>query len=135
LDAIKIGLQVVFSLAVVFGMMWLLARLAKRPLGGGRGGALSVVARQQLTRTASVAVIRVADRALIVGVTENQVSLLGETDLEAVEDQSAPAERRDTVLLPGDAAAPRPGPLAGSALSPRTWSAALNALRERTTRR
>lgn len=135
MDAIKIGLQIVFSLAVVFGMMWLLARLAKRPLTGGRGGAVSVVARQQLTRTASVAVVRVADRALIVGVTESQVSLLGETELEAVEEPAAPAEQRDPVLSPGATAMPVQGGLTGSALSPRTWAAAVNALRERTTRR
>jgi flagellar protein FliO/FliZ len=130
---VKIGLQIVFSLAVVFGLMWLLAKLAKRPLTAGRGGALSVVARQQLTRTASVAVVRVADRALIVGVTENQVSLLGETELATVAEPTAPAEHRDAVALPGQE--PPRGALAGSALSPRTWSSAVNFLRERTTRR
>ncbi|GAA0814334.1 flagellar biosynthetic protein FliO [Spirilliplanes yamanashiensis] len=135
MEAVKLGLQIVFSLAVVFGLMWLLAKIAKRPLTGGRGGALSVVARQQLTRTASVAVVRVADRALIVGVTESQVSLLGETELEALEETVPHPEHRDSMLLSADATQPHQGPLAGSALSPRTWSAAVNALRERTARR
>ncbi|HEX8346233.1 MAG TPA: flagellar biosynthetic protein FliO [Actinoplanes sp.] len=150
---IELVLRIGFSLLVVFGLMWGLAKLARRPLSGHRGtGTLAVLNRQQLSRGSSVAVVRVADRALILGVTDNQVSLLGETDPEPFEKHPHP-ERRDHLLFPAnvDPASPSPqhgggtavaapiepaqGRLTGSVLSPRTWTAALDFLRDRTSRR
>jgi flagellar protein FliO/FliZ len=134
---IELVLRIAFSLLIVLLLMWGLAKLARRPLTGGRGGpgALAVITRQQLGRGSSVAVVRVADRALVLGITDNQVSLLGEADLAAVEEHMhAPShERRDSVEI-GDTIQPV-SPLEGSALSPRTWGAAVNFLRERTARR
>ena len=158
---LEIALRIGFSLLVVFGLMWALAKVAKRPLAGRGGAAMSVLARQQLTRSASVAVIRVADRALVVGVSEGQVTLLGETDLVAMEQQLAgPAAIREAVALDGpgsldssadpdctpapngDATTPAPhagapalGRLAGSLLSPATWRFTVDFLRDRTVRR
>ncbi|GGK82868.1 flagellar biosynthetic protein FliO [Mangrovihabitans endophyticus] len=123
---IEIVLRIGFSLLIVFGLMWGLAKVVRRPLGAkGQAGSLAVLNRQQLTRGAAVAVVQVADRALIVGVTDHQVSLLGETDLPAFE--KPVAEHRDPVPLGGER-------LEGSVLSPRTWSATMDFLRERTTR-
>ncbi|WP_172892156.1 flagellar biosynthetic protein FliO [Jatrophihabitans sp. GAS493] len=84
--------RVVLSLAVVLGLMWGLARFVKRPTARSRNGKLlDIVSREQLTRNSSIAVVRVLDQALIVGVTDGQVSLIGEVDLEAVEVQLAAA--------------------------------------------
>jgi flagellar protein FliO/FliZ len=124
--------RIFFSLLVVLGLMWGLAKLARRPLSRrGSSGALSVLSRQQLSRTASVAVVRVVDKALVLGITENQVSLLGEADLQAVEEQLGEPARAPAAEPPY---APR-GRLHGSALSPRTWSQTVNFLKERTVRR
>jgi flagellar protein FliO/FliZ len=85
----ELVLRIGFSLLIVFGLMWGLAKLARRPLNARRGtGELAVLGRQQLSRSTSVAVIQVAGRALVVGVTEQQISLLGETDLVAFEKHS-----------------------------------------------
>jgi flagellar protein FliO/FliZ len=140
---IELVLRIAFSLLVVLGLMWALAKLARRPLTGNRGaGVLSVLNRQQLSRTASVTVVRVADRALILGVTDAQVSLLGETDLVAFEHvAAATTEQRDAVPLlgrvdaPGEDVALTPGIFDGSVLSPRTWRSTVDFLRERTARR
>jgi flagellar protein FliO/FliZ len=147
---IELVLRIVFSLAIVFGLMWVLARVVKKPLTGRHSGAaLDVLSRTQLSRGTSVALIRVVDRALIVGVTEGQVTLLGETDLGAVERQLAgPGQRRNRITLPehvkpgedlsGDGAEESvvvERPLDGAAVSGRTWSQTLNFLRERTVRR
>lgn len=148
---IELVIRIAFSLAVVLGLMWGLAKLARRPLTGRGGAALAVLTRQQLSRGSSIAVVRVADRALVVGVTDGQVTLLTETDLETVERQLAgpAAERRDAIALadaetgparptttgtPDEVVAPG-GRLAGSLLSPRTWTSTLDFLRERTVRR
>ncbi len=133
---IEIVLRIGFSLLIVLGLMWGLAKLARRPLTGHRGaGALTVLNRQQLGRASSIAVVRVADKALIVGVTDTQVSLLGETDLLTFVEESPAPEHRDSVALNGRTPDDLPGRLDGSALSPRTWRSAVDFLRERTARR
>jgi flagellar protein FliO/FliZ len=134
----ELVLRIGFSLLVVLGLMWLLARVVRRPLGGRGHGPLAVLNRQQLTRGAAVTVVRVADRAMILGVTDQQVSLLGETDLEAFETHHH--DKRDPLAvgegeLPEAHPAGAPGRLDGSLLSPRTWTATIDFLRDRTTRR
>lgn len=123
-------LRIGFSLLVVVGLLWLLGKAVRRPLGGRAAGALSVLARQQVTRGATVALVRVVDRALILGVTDGHVTLLGETDLAAlsVPAPAAADERREPVPV-------QPGRLDGSVLSPRTWTQTVEFLRSRTARR
>jgi flagellar protein FliO/FliZ len=132
----ELVLRIGFSLLIVFGLMWGLAKMARRPLGGKHGtGALSVLNRQQLSRGSSVAVVRVADRALVLGVTDQQVSLLGETTLEAFEKHPHSVERRETASpLEASPLTGSPAPLDGSVLSPRTWRSTMDFLRDRTTR-
>ena len=145
--------RMLLALVFVLGVMWLLARWARKPLGGKADRVMAVLARQQLSRTSSVTVLRVMDRALVLGVTEQGVQLLTETELSAVEDalateatagrgfgraRPAPAVGEVEDGLP--VSAPRPGggrgtALDGSVLSPRTWRQLVNAARELTVRR
>lgn len=158
MDTVALVGRLLVSLAFVLGLMWVLARRVKRPARGKGGRLIDVLARQQLSRTASVAVVRVMDQALILGITDGQVSVIGESELEAVEarledvkpartarparaarpnraapitDDAAPVA--DGVTLRKDGAVPRK-PLAGSALSPDTWRQTLDALRDLTVR-
>jgi flagellar protein FliO/FliZ len=110
--------RISFSLLVVLGLLWGLARLARRPLGGRGTGVVRVLARQQLSRGASVAVVRVADRALVLGVTDAGVSLLA--DAEAAVFEERPVE------VPAQAT-----PLTGSVLSRDTWRQAVAFVRSR----
>ena len=129
-------LRIGFSLLVVLGLMWGLAKVARRVPGGNRGaGTLSVLNRQQLARGAAVTVVQVGDKALILGVTDQQVSLLGETELADFEKHGHHEHRDPVPLLPGDTVLENDGRLAGSVLSPRTWTSTLDFLRDRTTRR
>ena len=131
----ELVLRIGFSLFVVLGLMWALARVVRRPLGAGRAhGRLAVLNRQQLTRGAAVTVVKVADRAMILGVTEQQVTFLGDADLDEFEHH--PDEHRDTVDLPGaHPATPAAGRLDKSLLSARTWTSTIDFLRDRTSRR
>jgi flagellar protein FliO/FliZ len=141
---IELTIRIVFSLLVVVALMWGMAKLARKPLGIRRGGGLiEVLGRQQLSRGASVAVVRVADKALVLGVTDGRVSLIAETDLAAVEEYEPEAPvRREPLSLesldsqPGPSAASRPaGALGGSVLSRTTWTQTMQFLRERTVRK
>lgn len=143
---IPLTIRVFLALFVVLMLMWLLAKLVRRPYGGQRSGALAVLDRQQLSRGSAVAVIRVADRALVVGITEERVSLLGEADLVAFVTAGEEAEQHLEMEVEEDGLHAHlklpdrhPGGftsrLDGSVLSPRTWTAALETIRERTSRR
>lgn len=132
----ELVLRIGFSLLVVFGLLWGLAKVARRGGISKRGsGSLAVLNRQHLTRGSSVAVVQVADRALILGVTDTQVSLLGETDLDAFGAEPQPVQEKHDALPVMPVMTEHGGRLNGSILSPRTWSSTLDFLRDRTTRR
>jgi flagellar protein FliO/FliZ len=154
MDTVAVVGRLLLSLAVVLGLMWVIARRVKRGAGGkGRSNRLiDVLSRQQLSRTASVAVVRVLDQALIVGITDGQITVLGDTDLDAAQAQlevesarprpaasrpaasrpgaSRPAVARKTIETPA-----RKGALSGSALSLGTWKQTVESLRDITARK
>lgn len=103
-SALVLGLRVVLALAVVLGLLWWLARRT----GGGKPRAkvttVSVVGRQSLGRHSGVAVVEVEGRRLLLGVTDQGVSLLTELGVAA---EKATAERveidpEDLARLVGD---------------------------------
>jgi flagellar biosynthetic protein FliO len=95
---IELVLRVLCSLTVVFVLLWALARLARRGGAGRGGGVLTVLARQQLSRGSSVAVVKVADRALVLGVSDAGVSLLADADAHLFDQ---PVEASPPALLAG----------------------------------
>ena len=123
--------RVVVSLGVVLAVMAGAAAVLRRSgvtgtaLSGRRGSRrtppVQVIARHGLSRGASLTVVRLGGRALVLGVTEHQVSLLTEID---------PAELDS---LNDEAAAGPAGPGIGPGSLP--WKVALEQLRERTVRR
>jgi flagellar protein FliO/FliZ len=143
--------RMLLALGVVLGLMWALARFVRRPLTGKADRVLNVLARQQLSRNASVAVLKVMDRALVVGVTDQGVRLLTETELEpllaAITAQAAKPPRQRNAesvgslpvgSLPIDAVpvgVRTAGALDGSVLSPKVWSQLVTAARNATVRR
>jgi flagellar protein FliO/FliZ len=140
----EVVLRITFSLLVVLAILWGLARVVRRSPGRANG-TVAVLNRQHLTRNTSVVVVRVGERALVLGVTEAHVTLLTETDPEPFLPDGAPPVRRHEVAVPGgsDGQPPRPpsqpvpaegGRLQGSLLSPRTWAQTIEFLRERTAR-
>jgi flagellar protein FliO/FliZ len=84
-NAVELVGRMLLALGAVLGIMWALARFARRPLTGKSDAVLTVLARQQLTRSTSVAVLKVADRALVLGVSDQGVRMLAETDLAPLE--------------------------------------------------
>jgi flagellar protein FliO/FliZ len=133
-------IRLVLSLAFVAGVLLFATHLAKkRGLGQGTG-LIEVVARQRMGRTSSVSVLRVAGRVLVVGATDDNVTLLTEVDDE---DLDAALAAQGTGLPGAGGPATRPalaartgsGPLAGSVLDRGTWTSVVQELRERTVRR
>jgi len=155
MDMVSTVGRMLLSLAFVLVVMWLIARKVRRPFTGGKNTkVVDVLGRQQLSKGSSVAVVRVMDQALIIGVSDTQVNVLGTTDLDAVqamvtEGNEARALRRKSSLWAartGDGTADSGvetastagpatvSPLAGSALSLDTWKQAFGAVRSKTQR-
>ncbi|SEL18630.1 flagellar protein FliO/FliZ [Blastococcus sp. DSM 46786] len=140
-------IRLFLSLALIGGVLWFAARLAKKKGLGQGNGLIQVVARQRLGRTSTVNVVRIADVVLVIGSTEEQVTLLAEVDGEAVDaalaERGAPARLRPAGVPADDAPAAavpaaRPasdGVLAGSVLDRNGWGTLVDELRERTVRR
>ncbi len=162
-DTLSVSLRVGFSFAFVLVLMWSAARIFRGRLTARGAGLIEVVARQQVTRGASIALVRIADQAYVVGVTEHAITMLGEpiADLASLAVVPAPTAGVPGIGIPGTQApstsgtsatsatrliaAPSPtnmqspttaaGALGGSILSPATWRQTIAALRDRTVRR
>ncbi|GAB3761225.1 flagellar protein FliO/FliZ [Nocardioides ginsengisegetis] len=136
---LELTVRLVFSLAVVVGLLLLIARFGSKRMRGHHGALVRVLHRQPLTRTTSVSVVTVGSRVLVLGTTEQQVRVLAELDPSEVAQPAVPEvvvpvagkRRADVVekptLVPAKGSATAPGPLAGSVLSPDTWKQALAA--------
>jgi flagellar protein FliO/FliZ len=143
--------RVTASLLVVVTLAVLAARFARKAGGRGGGAGLRVVERTCLSREASVALVEVGGRGLVVGVTAHGVSLLTELSADelavtaAVPEPSAPRRIVVRTETPPWGTAPEGKPPSrtrgtamrgtGAVLDPRTWSQALEALRDLTARR
>ena len=139
-------IRLVLSLGFIAVVLVVASRLAKKRGLGQGNGLIEVVARQRMGRASSVSVLRVAGRVLVVGSTDEQVTLLAEVEEDEVQTALAAAPRAVTVRGDGavDAApATRPalvarsssGTLAGSVLDRGAWTSLVQDLRDRTVRR
>lgn len=123
-SVVLVVLRLLVSLGVVLTLLVLLARWArKRGLGGAVGSRagvqVEVLSRRALGRGSALHVVRVGEQVLVLGVTDQHVSLLRELDpqvLEVVEpEQEAPAVAAPTAA-PTVAVAPAAAPDFAAAL-------------------
>lgn len=136
-------LRVGLSLGIVVGVLWVAARVVNGRSTSGRGrtrtarhnAPIEVVAQQRLGRRQSVAVVSTGGRSILIGITDQQITLLGEADHGTVDadvampsdaetDTSSITDANGRASSRGDAGGPVPA-----------WKAALEDLRERTVRR
>lgn len=80
----ELGIRLVCSLAVVVGLLLLLTRVAGRRFKGRTGAPVQVLHRQPISRGTAVAVVTVGTRVLVLGTTEQQVTLLAEVEPDEV---------------------------------------------------
>lgn len=130
---VELVLRVTFSLAVVLGLFWLAARFASRRFSGGTRSLVRVVGRQALGRSASLAVVEIGGRVLVVGVSESGVRLLTELDPEEIElPETDPAVVGTTVVNKAGLSKAKESVVAGSLLSTQTWRQAWAAATSKT---
>lgn len=128
-------LRLVFSLGVVITLMYVAARvMRRRGMGISRSSRteISVLARKGLSKHASVALIEAEGRQLLIGVTDQRVTLLSELDRTAIEsddelDIDLESEHHGTVFFTKSAPSALPSDSARKGL--------LDTLRDMTVRR
>lgn len=91
---VELAVRMVVSLAVVVGLLLLIARVGQKRFKGRSGSPLQVVHRQSLSRGSGVALVSVGGRMLLLGTTDQQVQMLTEVD---------PADIAGAVAAPGEA--------------------------------
>lgn len=100
MDTLLLALRVLLSLAAVLALLWLLQkRLSKRPRARSAASVV-VVGRQSLGRRASAVVVEVDGTRLLLGVTDQQVTVLHSLgalapDAAAEPDQASEPVRAD----------------------------------------
>lgn len=83
MDTVTLVGRLLVSLAAVLGVIWVVARRARKGSRTKDQRIIEVLDRASLSRSSSVAVVRVGEQAFVLGVADAHVSVLGETDLEA----------------------------------------------------
>ncbi len=138
-------IRLVLSLGFIAAVLVFASRLAKKRGLGQGNGLIEVVARQRMGRASSVSVLRVAGRVLVIGSTDEQVTLLAEMEESEVETALAAAPRPGTTEDAAGNLVPAPrralgaqhssGRLAGSVFDRGAWTSLVQDLRDRTVRR
>jgi flagellar biogenesis protein FliO len=117
--------RLVFSLAVVIGLMWASAHVLRRrglapaARNASKNVQVEMLARKSLGRNSSIAVVRVGGRSMVVGITDHYVNKLDDADVDEIDLDEAGA----TWTVPQGSSGPAP-----------TWKAMLEQMRNRTTR-
>jgi flagellar protein FliO/FliZ len=96
----ELVVRLVFSLAVVLGLLLLCVRFAGRRFTSRGDALVQVVHRQAISRSAAVSVVNVGGRVLVLGTTEQEVRLLTELDPASLElDEAERDDDDDTESL------------------------------------
>ena len=87
MDTLFLALRVAVSLAAVLGLLWYVQRrLTKGSVGQRSAGLVSVVGRQGIGQKASVVVVDVDGIRFVLGVTEQSVTVLHNTEQRNTEE-------------------------------------------------
>ena len=146
------------SLAVVLGLIWLIARVGRGRQGGGRPGGrvgttngahrIELVGRRSLGRHTAVVVVRAENRTMVLGQTPQQITVLSEcvdTEQDTGEHEAAgqgarspegdtpSASRRAVPSIDGEDVMPGLASESGL-MTPKAWDAFVDRLREMTVR-
>jgi len=92
---LEITLRLVASLAVVVGLLLLLARVGGRRFRGAPGAVVRVLYRQPLSRSSAISVVAIGGRVLVLGSTEQQINVLTELDPRQLDTQQLDLQQLD----------------------------------------
>lgn len=144
MDELVLWLRVILSLGAVLALLWLIQRRVGRNVGTAVGISrpLQLIARQGIGQKASVVIVEADGRRLLLGVTEQSVTVISSAEAPATEnaveaarqaqsEASAPAPAEGTTAIGRERRRTREqqSGLEGSILSLKTWQDSAEALK------
>jgi len=92
MSLVKVTVALVFTLALLVVAVWLLKRfLSVRSVPGLSGGSITILEIQYVGPRKSIALVRVAERVFIIGISDQTMNTLGELQSEDIAKLSAAA--------------------------------------------
>ena len=85
----RIVLSLGIIILVIYATVFLLRKLSGGKVSGGRGKTIQVIEQTYLAPKKSVCLVKMADRAVLIGVTDTTISLLTELDWDALPHETA----------------------------------------------
>ena len=79
MSLVKVAVALAFTLALLVAAVWFLKRfLSVRSVPGLSGGSISILELQYIGPRKSIALVRIAERVFIIGISDQSMSTLGE---------------------------------------------------------
>ena len=98
----KIGLSLVIIVVVIYLSVFGLKKLSGSRLGGAnRGKTVQIIEHTYLAPKKSVCLLKMADRAVLIGITEANINLLTECDWEEIPEETRQSLRKVSNGFPG----------------------------------
>ncbi|MCK5126313.1 MAG: flagellar biosynthetic protein FliO [candidate division Zixibacteria bacterium] len=94
----RIGMALIIIICVIYGTVFMLKKLSgKRLGGGGRFKTVTVIEQTYIAPKKSVCLLKMADRAVLVGVTDNTISMLTECNWDDLPEENRIQSRKSEV--------------------------------------
>ena len=142
MDELILWLRVILSLGAVLALLWIIQRRVGRNAGAavGHSRPLQLIARQGIGQKASVVIVEADGQRLLLGVTEQSVTVISSTEAPAAPvasfSDALAAETAESTTAAGRDRRERPraresrNGMEGSILSLKTWQDSAAALRK-----
>jgi flagellar protein FliO/FliZ len=97
----RIAISLIIIVAIIYATIFLLKKLSGNRIGGRKGKAIEVVEQTYLAPKKSVCLLKLADRAVLVGITEQNINMLTEFNWEDLPEQTVEKGKRLQTGFPG----------------------------------
>lgn len=98
---VRIALSLGVIVAIIYVTVLVLRKLSGNRFGGRRGTAVQIVEQTYIAPKKSICLLRLADRAVLVGVTDTSINLLTEMEWDALPQETAERANRSQTGFPG----------------------------------
>jgi len=96
----RVGLGLVLVLGILGGVLFLYKKATRGSLRGGSRTGIELVTQRSLGQRSSLAVVRVGDETMLLGITANQINMLSHLGDKAPEPEPAKESLEEPVIEP-----------------------------------
>jgi flagellar protein FliO/FliZ len=97
----RIAISLVIIIGIIYLTVFLLRKLSGNRLGGKKGTTIQIVEQAYLAPKKSVCLLKLADRAVLVGITDTNINLLTELEWDSLRHEATDKNRNIQKGFPG----------------------------------